>query len=63
MFMFKKKRCAKGLDIAAVQLQVEMVQRLLDIGYSWNQIYYAMGFSEAWLNFTQSRILKKQTEK
>lgn len=59
MFLFKKKRYAKDLDIPRLRLQVEMVQRLLDSGYSWDQISNVIGFSETWMNFVKTRFLEK----
>jgi len=62
MFLFKKKRRAKDLDIPRLRLQVEMVQRLLDSGYSWDQIFNAIGFSEVWMRFVKSRFLENQNQ-
>lgn len=46
MFLFKKRKKAKPVDVARIRLQVEMVQVLLNNGYSWDQIFDAIGFSE-----------------
>ncbi len=48
MFLFKKRKKAKPVDVARIRLQVEMVQVLLNNGYSWDQIFDAIGFSETW---------------
>ena len=37
MFLFKKRKKAKPVDVARIRLQVEMVQVLLNNGYSWDQ--------------------------
>lgn len=62
MFLFKKKRCVKDLDIPRLRLQVEMVQQLLDNGYSWDQIFNAIGFSEVWMHFVKTRFLENQDQ-
>ena len=56
MFLFKKRKKAKPVDVARIRLQVEMVQVLLNNGYSWDQIFDAIGFSETWLKFTQTHL-------
>lgn len=56
MFLFKKRKKAKPVDVARIRLQVEMVQVLLNNGYSWDQIFDAIGLSETWLKFTQTHL-------
>lgn len=62
MFLFKKRKKAKSIDVARLRLQVEMVQVLLDNGYSWDQIFDTIGFSEILLKFTQTHLPEWQNQ-
>lgn len=61
MKWFKKKSRTKSVpDIHRMQMQINMVQLLLDNGYNWNDIFEAIGFSEASIRFMQSTIKKNR---
>ena len=56
MVLLKRRKKAEPDDVAGIRVQVEMLQVLLNNGYSWDQIFDAIGFSETWLKFTQTHL-------
>lgn len=61
MLWFNRKK-AKNVDVQKLKLQVEMVQLLLRNGYSWDQIFTALGFSDVWLTVVQNSLLKSKNK-